>query len=524
GLVLFVPQAITPSIDAAAAIIESAKATGKPLAAVLAGGATVAAGQRMLDEAGVPQFLTPENAVDAIALLDAFERNQRKLRQVPHAIDENCAPDVATANALYEAAAAEGRSMLDQIESKRLLRCFGIAAPPETVAATPDDAVRAADAIGYPVVLKILSPDITHKSDVGGVRINIQSAAGVRSAAEDILDSVARMRPQARIAGVVVQPMIRSRHQRELYVGASTDAVFGAVIAFGAGGVAVEQLDDVAIALPPLNANLARSLIERPRIHRVLRAYRNVPAIDFEGLEQALLRFSTLVCACPWIAAIDINPLLADESRVIALDARVEIKPPAEARQLRWRGAYGHLAIHPYPRELEQRASLRDGSPVLLRPIRPEDADAERRFVASLSRETLYRRFMMPVRELSDAMIERFTQIDYDRELAMVALRRDDDDAGGGERFVGVARIVPTWDDGVAEFAIVVADSLQRSGLGSLLMRQLFDAAKARGYREIVGMVLAENRSMLAFCERLGFTVHASPDDPAERVVRKPLD
>ena len=525
-LMLFVPQTATPSTDAARAIVAAAAGQSKPVAAVLAGGASAVPGQRLLDEAGIPQFLTPENAVDALALLQGFARNQQKLRQAPVAIDEGFVPDVAAAEAIVRRALAEGRTLLDEVESKALLAHFGIAAPPSIVAADPRGAAEAASRLGFPVVLKVLSPDVVHKSDVGGVRINVQSATAAHAAAEDILESVARLRPDARVAGIVVQPMVRTRHQRELYLGMGTDPMFGAVIAFGAGGVAVEQIDDVAIGLPPLNPLLARALVQRTRVARLLRAYRNVPGVDLPQLEQTLVRFSGLVCACPWIDSLDINPLVVDEDRVTALDARIRVKPPADLSAARWHGAYGHLAIHPYPRELEETVVLKSGDTVLLRPIRPEDADLERQFVASLSPQTLYRRFMMPVKELSDAMIERFTQIDYDRELAMVALRND---AGGtpgaaGSRIVAVARIIPTWEDGVAEFAIVVGDWMQHSGLGRELMLRMFDACRTRGYHVIEGIVLGENVSMLRFCERLGFTIRINPDDPAERIARRRLD
>ncbi|MFO0458526.1 MAG: GNAT family N-acetyltransferase [Burkholderiales bacterium] len=525
ALMLFVPQAATGSAEAAGAIVASATGVAKPLAAVMAGGASAAAGQRALDAAGIPQFLTPENAVDALALLQRFAVNQQKLRQAPVAIDEGFVPDIAAAEAIRRSALAEGRTLLDEVESKALLGHFGMAAPPSIVASDPQGAAEAAKRLGFPVVLKVLSPDIVHKSDVGGVRINVQSAAAAHAAAEDILESVARLRPEARVSGVVVQPMVRTRHQREVYLGMATDPMFGAVIAFGAGGVAVEQIDDVAIGLPPLNALLARALVNRTRFAKLLRAYRNVPGVDFPQLEQTLVRFSGLVCACPWIASLDINPLVVDEDRVTALDARIRVKSPAEMGAVRWRGAYGHLAIHPYPRELEETVTLKDGQSVLLRPIRPEDADLERAFVAALSPQTLYRRFMMPVKELSDAMIERFTQIDYDRELALVALENPGGGTPGapGSRLCGVARIIPTWEDGAAEFAIVVGDWTQHSGLGRELMLRMFDACRTRGYDVIEGIVLAENVSMLRFCERLGFTIKVNPDDPAERIARRTL-
>jgi acetyltransferase len=524
ALMLLVPQTATSAEAAAQAIVRAAAGQHKPVTAVLAGGASVREGQSRLEAAEIPHFLTPENAVDALALLEGFATHQQKLRQVPTAIDEGFAPDVAAAEAIYRAAIAQGRTLLDEVESKALLAAFGIDAPPSIVATTAAQAAQAAAKLGFPVVLKVLSPDIVHKSDVGGVRINVQSQAAARAAAEDILESVARLRPEARVSGVVVQPMVRTRHQREVYVGMATDPVFGAVIAFGAGGVAVEQIDDLTIGLPPLNSTLARALIGGIRFARLLRAYRTVPSIDFGRLEQTLVRFSTLVCECPWLSTVDVNPLVVDEDRATALDARIRVTPPDDLPKAHWRGAYGHLAIHPYPRELEETLGLRNGTTVRLRPIRPEDADLERAFVAALSPEALYRRFMMPVKELSPQMIERFTQIDYDRELALVALH---DPSGGtpggpGSRIVGVARIIPTWDEASAEFAIVVGDWMQHSGLGRELMLRLFDACRVRGYTTIEGIVLGENVSMLRFCEKLGFTITVNPDDPAERIVRRP--
>lgn len=519
ALVLLVPQPDTHPERAAEAVVAAAAERAKPIAAVVAGGTSAAAGQRVLDAAGIAQFLTPENAVDALSLLQRFAVNQRKLREVPDAIDEGFVPDLAGADALHRRAVAEGRMRLDEVESKALLGCFGIAAPPSIVVADAREAADAAARLGFPVVLKILSPDIARKSDVGGVRINVHSANAAHAAADDILESVARLRPDARIAGLVVQPMVRSRHQREVHLGMATDPMFGAVIAFGAGGVAVEQIDDVAIGLPPLNAPLARALVGRTRIARLLRAYRNVPGVDAVRLEQTLVRFSALVCACPWIGSLDINPLVVDEHGAVALDARVVVADPDAAAGPRWRGAYGHLAIHPYPRELEESVSLANGTRVRLRPIRPEDADLERAFVAALSPRTLYRRFMMPVRELSAAMIERFTQIDYDRELALVALEPD----AAGLRMCGVARITPTWTEGTAEFAIVVGDWMHRSGLGRAMMTRLFDAARMRGYDTIEGVVLGENVAMQTFCRQLGFTLSINPEDASERLARRSL-
>jgi acetyltransferase len=464
-VMLFMPQTATPSTDAAGAIIAAAAGQAKPVAAVLAGGASIAPGQRLLDAAGIPTFITPENAVDALALLERFARNQRSLRQVPVAIDTGFAPDVAAAQAICRQAIGRGQRVLDAQQAGSVLAAFGI--------------------------------DIGFRIGVG-----LPDADGA---------------PQD--APIREATAARTVDQREAFLGMTRDAVFGAVIAFGAGGVARAQIDDIAVELPPLDAPLARALIGRTRLVRRLRAYRDIASIDFERLEQTLVRFSTLVCACPMITRLDLNPLQVDARQTLALGAHIEVGATIETGTAPWRGPYGHLAIHPYPRELEALIALRDGRSVLLRAIRPEDAELERVFIAQLSPETLYRRFMMPVKALPDSLIERFTQIDYDRELALVAM-----ETGSAQtRIVGVARITPTWDDGVAEFAIVVGDWLQRSGLGREMMQRLIDAARSRGYRMLEGRVLGTNAPMLQFCKRLGFSIVFDPQDMAERIVRRSL-
>jgi acetyltransferase len=476
-LMLFMPQTATPSTDAAGAIIAAAGGQTKPVAAVLAGGASIAAGQQLLDAAGIPTFITPENAVDALALLERFARNQRSLRQVPVAIDTGFAPDVAAAHTICRQAIGRGQRELNAQQAAGVLAAFGIGL-------------------------------------ATGIGPTLADAAGAPSRGPDSLDG-----PGMPVRGAGAA---RPAEQREAFLGMTRDAVFGAVIAFGAGGVARAQIDDIAVELPPLDAPLARALIGRTRLVRRLRAYRDIASIDFEQLEQTLVRLSTLVCACPMITRLDLNPLQVDAHQTVALGAKIEVGEVGELganARTPWRGPYGHLAIHPYPRELEALIELRDGRSVLLRAIRPEDAELERVFIAQLSPETLYRRFMMPVKALPDSLIERFTQIDYDRELALVAM-----ETGLAQtRIVGVARITPTWDDGVAEFAIVVGDWLQRSGLGREMMLRLIEAAGSRGYRALEGRVLGTNVPMLEFCKQLGFSVAFDPEDMAERIVRRSL-
>jgi len=526
---IFVPQAITPGHAAAQAIVSSAAKTVKPFAAVMAGGVSALEGRRILDRHGIAHFRTPEAAIDALGLIETFQRNRRKLAQLPSTDDEtqtgDLAAQVGAARQLAENRWETGGLLLDELESKSLLALFGIASPRSILVTTAAQAGETAQELGFPVVIKIFSPDIVHKSDVGGVRTGIGSRAAAIAAAQDILETVARNRPQARVLGLLVQPMVRFPDQRELYLGMATDPVFGATIAFGAGGVAVERIDDIAVGLPPLNRPLAQMLIESPRISRLLQAYRNVAAIDMGALENAVMRFSTLVAECPWIRAVDINPLIAHASGVLALDARIELHEPTTGRALQPGPRYTHLAIRPYPRELETGVTLRDGRQVLIRPIRPEDAEREQRFFASLGPATVYRRFMMALRELPPAMIARFTQIDYDRELALVAQVEAPSaiDHRPQTQVVAVARITPTIVTEVCEFAIVVGDAWQRSGLGRVLMTQLFSAARERGYTATEGYVMAENEGMLKFCQSLGLTIQVNPSDLSERIARAAL-
>ena len=521
-LVLFSPQAIMAANDMAEIAIEAsqvAKQARKTLLVVLGGGASVQPARALLDQARIPQFLSAENAVDAIGFLETFARNQSLLRQVPEQSVDGYVPNMAQAQAVFEHVWADGRTTLYAHEARQLLSAFGIAMSDTAIAQTPTEAVRLAEIVGYPVVLKVVSPDVTHKSEAGGVQLDLRNARAVRKAAKDIFESVAENVPNAHVLGLTVQPYVRHRGQRELYLGLANDPTFGVVIGFGAGGIAVERQDDVAFELPPINDVLIANLISRTRVSRLLDAYGNVPAIDRDALVTMMLRFSTLACVCPEIAACDLNPIIAHERGVIAVDAHIVLKPRHAVAAIRKLGRYGHLAVYPYPRELEETITLKDGMQLLLRPIQPEDAERERAFVARLSPETLYFRFMMPVRELPQAMIERFTQIDYGRELALVGIVV----AGAEDKIVGVARITPTTIPERCEFAIVVEDTMQGTGLAQALMQRIVEAARHRGYREIEGAVLRENPRMLKFCEAMGFTILPNPDDPGERIALRVL-
>ena len=503
-LAILTPQAMTEAEETARVVAEAARGASKPLVACWMGQASVAGGRKVLQEASIPVFRTPDPAVEMFAHLAAFYRNQRSLLQTPGPLAHRAPPDRDAAQSVIDAALAEGRRVLSESESKALLAAFHIPIARTVLARSAEEAVLAAQEIGLPVVLKIDSPDITHKSDVGGVRLGLAGAEAVRSAYGEMLAAVVRERPEARLAGVTVEPMIERKYGRELMVGVMRDTVFGPAITFGAGGTAVEVLRDRAVALPPLNAFLAGEMIRGTRISRMLDAFRNMRAVDLGALESVLLHVSEMVCELPGIEELDINPLIVDENGAIAVDARAAVRDPRPMRS-----RYAHLAIHPYPEDLVTSWKAPDGTAVVLRPIRPEDAEMEREFVKNLSESSRYFRFMSSVRELTPAMLSRFTQIDYDREMAFVAVCEED----GREVEIGVARYVTNPDWQSCEFAIVVSDAWQGRGLGRRMLGRLIEVARLRGLKSMVGQVLAGNQGMLALCARLGFKTSDHPED-----------
>lgn len=497
-LVMYSPVAMTSPAAAARAVVAAARRRAKPVLAAWLGAINPSETRTYLDAEGIANFYTPENAVEAFSFLSAYRRNQLQLLEAPGALARSAqepAPDLAAARAIRDGALAQGRSTLTEHEAKALLRAFGVRVPPSPVVTTREAAVAAAREIGFPVALKVHSPDITHKTEVGGVRLNLQDEAMVAGAFDGMLRSVRAARPQARIEGAVLQPMLRYAHAREVLVGVVTDPVFGPVLSFGSGGISVEAVRDTALALPPLNAVLARELIERTRVSRLLGAYRDVPAADREALVALLAGVSEMVCALPWLKEMDLNPVFAHPGGAVIADARVIIDPA----RLETPPRYGHMAIHPYPAELEGELRLRDGTALTLRPIRPEDADLERRFFEGLSERSRYQRFLNQMAQLPPQMLARFTQLDYDRELALVAL------APGGADFVGVGRYVPNADGETAEFALTVADAWQGRGVGRALLERLCECAREAGYRALYGHILNANQDMLGLAKNLGF-------------------
>ncbi len=518
-LVMMAPSSGVDGEAITSRVIEAAAKLRKPVFACWMGDRGMRPLARKLDAAGIPVYSVPEAAVDAYATVANFHQNQRLLQQTPRALSGAALPDLEGAQILIESALADGRQVLSEMESKALLGAFHVPVTRTVLARSQTEAIVVAEQMGFPVVMKINAADVTHKSDVGGVVLNVRNAAEVRSQYAEILASVQRALPQARLDGVTLQSMRRGRHGRELYIGVFRDPLFGPVIAFGAGGTRVEVVRDTTLEFPPLNRFLARRMIERTRIAETLGEFRGAPAIDFEPLEALLVAVSEMVCELPWIAEMDINPVIVDENGLAAVDARVVLDPSVGATPAR----HAHMAIMPYPSHLTRVLAAPDGGFYTLRAIQSEDADRLQAFVKSLSAESRYFRFISVLSELPPRMLARYTQIDYDRELALVAVagpsRTPGADGEGDERIVGVVRYLLNVDRESCEFAVAIADDWQGKHLGSTMMRAIIEAARVKGLRRIEGYVLSTNARMLGLMLHLGFTVKTDPQDATMKLV-----
>ena len=428
--------------------------------------------------------------------------------ETPPARPDPFEPDVAAVRTIIANALRRGKSWLHAEEAMAVLAAYGIPQPLARNAVDVEEAAVAAAEIGFPVALKIRSPDITHKTDIGGVALDLPDQAHVRAETAVLLARVRAAQPQARIDGVIVQQMVRRPSAIELLVGLSEDPVFGPVVVFGQGGTAVEIVQDSAVALPPLNLLLARGQMEQTRIWRLLQAYRGKPAAAIDAIAEVLIRIGQLAAEHAEIRELDINPLLADAAGVIALDARIRVAAATVAGSAR-------LAIAPYPKHLESKQQLRDGTGVQLRPLRPEDEPLLHDLAGHMSPEDLRLRFFTPVRGLTHVVAARLTQIDYDRELALLAQHEG--------TVLGIAHFFADPDRQNAEYAIAVRSNWQGRGVGYLLMTRLIDIARQWGIGELVGEVLRENGPMLEMCRALGFAIAPDPDDAAILRVRKPL-
>jgi acetyltransferase len=513
-IVLLSPQAMSRPIETATATIESALVTPKPLLACWMGDLQVVECRRMFSRARVPNFRTPESAIEAYSFISAYQQSQRMLLQTPPSLLHHDPPDIEGARLIVGSVLEERRRQLSDMEAKALLTAFRIPVTKAFVAHSANEAMIVSQQIGFPVALKIDSPDIEHKADVGGVRLNVANAHDMRAAYKDMLESVGNAAPQARIEGVAIEAMVVEPTGREIVVGILQDDMFGPVIYIGAGGTTGELLSRRSVALPPLNAFLAADLVSRSDVAKLLQPYRSLPAVDFAALQEILLRISELACEMPEVRELSINPLIVHRSGALAVDARVVVAPARRGGD-----RYAHMAIHPYPSHLETHTQLRDGTDITIRPIRPEDAEKEQAFVRNLSDTSRYFRFMDALRELPRAMLARFTQIDYDREMALVAVIARD----GAEQQIGVARYVINPDAETCEFALAVSDAWHGRGIGSRLMGCLMDVARTKGLRTIEGEVLANNQSMLKLMTALGFRIATSPEDRSLKIVARDL-
>ncbi|MBT8067419.1 MAG: bifunctional acetate--CoA ligase family protein/GNAT family N-acetyltransferase [Gammaproteobacteria bacterium] len=515
AIVILTPQAMTKPTEVAQAVIKSAEKSSKPIMTSWMGGTQVEKARTLFNQARVPDFRTLENAVDAFSYLARYNRNQRLLLQTPARLTSGQKPpDSSGARLIIEGVLAEQRSILTEPESMAVLNAFRIPTVRNAVARSANEALVIAESIGFPIAMKVLSTDISHKSDAGGVRLNINSAEETRGAYRQLVDQVMQNVPDATISGVNVEKMYRSSNGRELMIGIIRDPVFGPVISFGSGGTTVEIMGDSAISLPPLNRRLALDLINRTKVSKLLGQFRNMPAVNMDQLIDVLLGASSMACELPWIREMDINPLIIDEKGVVAVDARIVVEYPKPSTD-----PYHHLAIHPYPSQLVKTIQLSDGTDIVIRPIRPEDAEIEAKFVRELSSEAKYFRFMNALQELDQQMLVRFTQIDYHNEMALIAVVPGDT----GEEQIGVARYTTNLDKKSCEFALVVSDQWQSKGIAHHLMQNLMEIARDRDLEAMQGQVLSNNSRMLELMTSLNFKIHNDPDDNAIKQVEAQL-
>lgn len=497
-LVILTPQSMTHPDQVAKALVEASKNTKKPILASWMGEKDVEEGRIILEQGNIPNYRSPENAVNTFMSMYKYDRSIQNLYQTPSRIPEQFTPNTDATRDIIHAIMNEKRYVLTEDEAKAVLNNYEIPITKNAIAKTKKEAVEIANEIGYPVVMKIASPDITHKTDAGGVILNIKSDNQVKECFDSIMKGAKEARPDANITGVLVEMMVSKKY--ELIIGSKKDPIFGPVVVFGMGGVAVEVFKDLNVGIPPINMSLAKRMIEETKIYQLLKGYRGMDPVDIESIQFLLYKFSYLVKDFPEIKEIDINPFVVDAEGGIVLDAKIILDESVEPKL---KHNFDHLIISPYPREISYQWDLEDDIRVDVRPIRPDDEDLEKELFSNLSRQTQYFRFFGYVPNVNHDMLTRFTQIDYDREIALIALVKD----GGKEKMAGVVRLVHESNGTDAEFAIVVADKWQGKGLGNRFMDTILDIAKQRGVKKIFANVLNSNTTMLYMFRKRGFEI-----------------
>jgi acetyltransferase len=513
-LVILTPQAMTHPTSTARVVAKLAAKTTKPILAAWLGGASMREGTEILDESGVAAFLTPEQAIRAFMTLVAYGRNLKALYETPKDVPVEFRLDREEFRRKFLESHGRGPAVLPEDVSKSLIAHYGLPVARTIPAASPEEAAGAAREIGYPVVLKVRSPGISHKSAAGGVALNLENEAMVRAAYDSILAAALRYAPGARLEGVTVQPMVKGTDGLELILGIQKDPVFGTVILAGMGGLAVELLGERTLGLPPLNERLARMMLSSLRIWPLLQGYRGRPALNVDRLIEIMIRLSYLAADYPEIAELDINPLLVTPREAVALDARVVLDPEAVGRPAE---PYSHLALRPYPEAYVRPVALKDGTRVLFRPIKPEDEPLWLEMLASCSKETIYSRFRYFFHWQSHEAATRFCYIDYDREMAIVAEITE----AGRRRLLGVGRLIADPDHENVEYAVLIIDAWQNKELGSLLTGYCLEIARHWRLKRVVAQTTAENRPMLAVFEKFGFAVSHHPGDSTVDVVKE---
>lgn len=497
-VVVLSPQAMTDPAGAAEALIQTAKASRKPVLSAWMGGSRVRAGIEKLNQACIPTYRSPEAAIGAFQYLVQYARRREALYETPYSLPIEFTHDRVSLRERFQQYFTEESNILSEANSKALLEAYGIPVTQPIVAESPDKAARIATEIGFPVAVKIHSPDVTHKSDVGGVLLNVADANAARAAFETLTERCRNAKPEARIEGVTIQRMCVDPAGRELIVGAKRDPVFGTVLMVGAGGTNAELLRDRSLELPPLNEGLARRMLESLRLWPLLGSFRGKPAVNLDRLIETLMRMSYLVADFPEIIELDVNPLLVTAEDSIALDARMLVEAtPHSASPL----AYSHLAIRPYPSELIKPAMLKDGTKLMLRPIRGEDESLWQAMIEGCSVETIRLRFGCLFDRSSHELASRFCFNDYDRELAIVAEVMH----GATPTMIGVGRLVANAEHTEAEFAVLVMDAWQGRGLGAMLTDECLTISRSWGIHRVVAEVAPENRRMLKMFEQRGF-------------------
>ena len=494
-LTILSPQALTNPTKVAQMLVPVINKSNKPVFMAWLGGDHVEPGRHVFNTAGIPTFNSPERAIRACMDLKNYSRNIRFLQETPSNLPRKIEFNREVANETIQNNLNRSELALTEVASKFILLQYGIPVNAVEIAENVDEAISIANRLGYPVVLKIYSKDISHKSDVGGVKLNLTSDKDVSEGYQEIISNAQKFLPNAVIEGVMVQTFLKNP-EYELILGAKNDSEFGPVILFGMGGIFTEVLKDRAIALPPLNRLLARRIIEETKIYQLLKGYRNKPAMDITLLEELLIRLSQLMTDFSEIKELDMNPLMISAHQACVADARIILKKNGLKSPM-------HLIISPYPRQYEFHTVSKDGQNIFIRPIRPEDAPLLIELAATLSERTIYRRFFSPLRTLPYSMLARFTQIDYDREMALVAMATIDD----SEKLLGVARIINDPSQTSGEFAVLVGDQWQGKGIGVELLKRSLTIAKQRGLQTVTGTVLAENTQMIALARKLGFEV-----------------